>query len=59
MKILLATVTFSLALTVAPFGRATLATPSEQETGVPSLPLRLSAFAVDIRLRRSVAGTPP
>ena len=48
MKILLATVTFSLALTVALFGRATLAAPNEQEPGVPSLPLRLSAFAINM-----------
>jgi hypothetical protein len=48
MRIYFATATVSLALAVAVSGGAPLAAPTEQQPGVPSLPLRLSAFAINM-----------
>jgi len=56
MRIYLATVTTSLALTVALSGGAPLAAPTAQ-AGIPPLPLRLSAFAVNMSTAQRARNT--
>jgi hypothetical protein len=48
MRMHFAGLTAALALAIAVSGGAPLAAPAEQQPGVPSLPLRLTAFAINM-----------